>query len=565
MNVLANTNLKVNNDSHYGIIEKYKRLVSGKQKPYTFGYARLSREDDKEQNSLTNQKGIIRDFSISQGLDIVDIIEDDGVTGMTFDRDGLSLLKDLIDADLVDIIIIKDLSRLGRHKAYSALFLEYLNKKGIKILSATEGIDTSDENDDLLIGFKQIINEQYSKDLSRKIRSGFKQKQKERGVVIIPPFGYKKDKATGKVEIVEETANIVRYIYKLYIEEGLGANKIAAKLTAEGYKTPSQYQKELLGKSVPINKTTKTHMWYDNTITQILKNDAYIGNLRCNKNYKSTIYNVRKRLPEEEHIVHEDFYPPILDIQTWELAQAIRSNRAKNNVRASTNTRVHRYAGLLKCGDCGATFTAVRRESQKNGKYIEYVCNNYHRRGKDACPSHRIRESEIDDVVYSYLDRIKILAEENLLKVDEFIAKWNNRKREYDREIDRFKLEVNQLKEDVKQYAQQLARKLINEEIFKELTQDNNQKIDLLEKQIETLKEMIEINKDSRKGIKSSVQLLTDIVNNKELSDAHLQMLISVISITEDQDGKLNLDISLNTPFKYHASLAGYFTDPMHS
>lgn len=542
-------------------VEKYRKLLKDKKRPYVWGYARLSRDDDKEQNSLNNQKGIITDYANEKKYDLIDVIDDDNISGMTFDRDGISFLKDLIDQDLVDIILVKDLSRLGRHKAYSSLFIEYMNKVGVKVISIDENIDTSNENDDLLIGFKQIINEQYAKDISIKIRSGMKQKQKEKGLVIIPPFAYYKDKNTGTIGIIPECADIVRLIYKLYIE-GLGARKIATYLTENGYKTPSQYQKELLNKEIPQNKTKIAgSVWYDKTVDRILKSDCYIGTLRCGVSYKNMITKVSKRIDKEEHIIHENFFPTIIDKETWDLAQAIGKNRSKNNVRSSSNRKIHRYAGLLKCGDCNATFTAKKRSSKTN-EYIEYVCNTYHRHSKsEYCTSHRIKESELDEIVYSYLERIKVLAEENLLRVDEFIKEWNNKKRDYSKDIDRFKLEIMELKNDIKQYAQQLARKLIDEELFLDLTQDNNQKIDLIEKQIQTLEEMIEINKDAKKGIKSSVELLSKIVNEKELSNAHLQMLVDKILISEDEEGKLSIDITLNTPFKYHSSLVDYYTD----
>jgi len=554
INVFNNANILIKDDFAQDLT-KYQKILQYKQRPFVFGYARLSRDDDKEQNSLNNQKGIIRDYAIKNNYDIIDIIADDNVSGMTFDRDGISLLMNLIDAQLVDIILVKDLSRLGRHKAYSELFMQYAKMKNVRIISITENIDASDDKNDLVIGLKQIINEQYAKDISRKIRSGFKQKQKE-GLVIIPPFGYIKDKNTNKVVILEECANIVRLIYKLYTQQGMGAKKIARYLSEHNYKTPSTYQKELYNKSVPYTSTINTQFWNDRTVTEILKNDAYIGVLRCNKNYKSTIYKVRKRLPEEEHIVHENFYPPIVDRETWELAQSIRKNRVENNVRASKNSKIHRYAGLLKCGHCNATFVAKKR----NG-YIEYVCNTYHRRGKDYCSAHRIKESELDDIIYAYLERLKILAEENLLRVDEFIKEWSNRKKDYDKNIEKINLEIITLKEDIKNYAKQLARGLINEEIFKEMTNESNLKIEQLKEQLNSLQEMIEINKNMKKGIRKSVDILNDIVSHKELDDAHLRMLIERIIVHEHESAEFSLDIYLNMPFKYHASLAQYFTE----
>lgn len=150
-----------------------------------FGYVRLSRDEDKEQNSLTNQKDILLDFAQKNNYTINEMFEDDNVTGMTFDRPGLNELKNAIETNMDKygiLILVKDLSRLGRHKAYTALFLDELRSQDVMIYSVTENINNFNENDDLVIGIKQILNEQYTKDISRKVRSGFKQKQKKGGV-----------------------------------------------------------------------------------------------------------------------------------------------------------------------------------------------------------------------------------------------------------------------------------------------------------------------------------------------------------------------------------------------
>lgn len=422
---IYNTLLSDDNSINLNI---YKNKLQGQQRPYVFGYVRLSREGDKEKDSLSNQRSIIKDYALDNDYNLIDIIEDDGISGMTFDRQGISILKDLIDEKLIDIIIVKDLSRLGRHRTYSALFIDYLNQKDVKVISVTENIDTSNENDDALIGFKQILNEQYSRDLSKKIKAGMRQKQKDEGLVVIPPFGYIKNRSTNEIEIVEECADIVRLIYKLFIEENIGNNKIANYLTEQGYKTPSMYQKKHYNKDVPYNSTTKTSTWNDNTISKILRNDAYIGILRCNVETKSVINRTRRKTNEDEHIIHKGVYPTIIDQKTWDLAQSIIKNRAKGRSRNSANQKVHRYAGLLQCTDCKATFSAKRRKWKTN-PYVEYVCNTYHRRGKQYCTSHRIREERLDDIIYSYLDQFKMSAEENLLKADDLINNWIDRKK----------------------------------------------------------------------------------------------------------------------------------------
>lgn len=519
-----------------------------------YGYVRLSRDEDDEKNSLTNQKQILLDYAKSKNYKIIEIFEDDNISGMTFDREGLNKLKEVIELKKADIILVKDLSRIGRHKAYSALFLEFLRENNVKLISVTENIDSLNENDDILIGFKQILNEQYAKDISRKIRAGFKQKQKD-GLVIIPPFGYIKNRTTKQIEIFEECAEIVRLIYKLYID-GYGSKKIAQYLNEHKINTPAWYHKKLYNKTYHPGKQWVNKVWSDRTIQRIVSNDAYIGVLRCGVSTRSVIYKFKKDLPEEEHIIHENFYPPIIDKETWILAQKIRENRSNNNVRASCNSKIHRYAGLLMCKNCGASFVAKKR----NG-YIEYVCNAYHRFGKSVCTSHRINEDELDDKIYKYLIRLKEVAEDNLSKIDVFIKEWNYKKRNYAKKIEELKLKIIELKNETKEYAKQLARKIINEELFIELTQDNEKEIELLNEQIKTLQEMKQINDNAKLGIQHSIDMLNHIIDNKKLSNAHLQMLVNKIIIAEDENNMLDIEIILNMPFKHHLLLNNVYTE----
>jgi len=150
-------------------------------------YYRLSRDEDEELNSLTNQRKIIYDYAVAQGYDIVGESFDDNVSGMHFNREGIDKIYDAVEQGLVDAIVVKDLSRLGRHRTQTALFIDYLRENNVRVLSATENIDTFNENDDLIIGFKGLVNDFYARDGSRRVRAGYRQKQKD-GIVITPPF-----------------------------------------------------------------------------------------------------------------------------------------------------------------------------------------------------------------------------------------------------------------------------------------------------------------------------------------------------------------------------------------
>lgn len=217
-------------------------------------YGRLSRDEDAQLNSMQNQMKIIRNYAGEQGLTVVDEIFDDDITGMHFERPGIHRICQLVENECINAILVKDLSRLGRHKAQTIVFLEYLRKYGVRVISVSENIDSMDEEDELMIGFKQILNDYYSKDISRKIRSGYHQKQKD-GIIIVPPFGYFKDKNTHQLLIVPECAEIVRMIYRLYLE-GLGYKRISQHLNAHGYKSPAYYQYKLLGKQPGGRKTS---------------------------------------------------------------------------------------------------------------------------------------------------------------------------------------------------------------------------------------------------------------------------------------------------------------------
>ena len=158
-------------------------------------YYRLSRDEDEELNSLTNQRRIIYEFAQQKGFEIIGESFDDNVSGMHFHREGIDKIYEAVEVERIDAVVVKDLSRLGRHRTQTPLLIEYLRDNNVRVLSATENIDTFNENDDLIIGFKQLINDFYARDGSRKVRTGFRQKQKD-GIIMIAPFGYFKDKNT---------------------------------------------------------------------------------------------------------------------------------------------------------------------------------------------------------------------------------------------------------------------------------------------------------------------------------------------------------------------------------
>lgn len=240
-------------------------------------YARLSNDDDPAQNSLQNQQAICCAFAEKQGWTIAGSAADDNISGMSFSRRGLDTLTATLQVKQIDAVLVKDLSRLGRHRTQTALFIDYLREHQVRVISATEGVDTFRDEDDLIIGIRGLMNDYYAKDIGKKIRTGYRQKQKD-GIVITPPFGYWKDKNTGQIKIDAEAAVTVRHIYSLYLH-GCGQKEIARRLNSLGRKTPAQIRAERLGydSQKPHKTRDGQFLWTYASVKNVLAEEAYTG------------------------------------------------------------------------------------------------------------------------------------------------------------------------------------------------------------------------------------------------------------------------------------------------
>ena len=303
-------------------------------------YYRLSRDEDEEMNSLQNQRQILIDYAEQNGYEVVGESFDDNVSGMTFNRKGLGELEAALDEDKFDTVLVKDLSRLGRHRTQTALFIDHLRENNVKVISVTEGVDTTNENDDLLIGFKQIFNDFYAKDISKKVRAGVRQKQKN-GMVVNLPMGYYKDKNTDTVLVDEQAADIVREVFDKYIN-GFGLTTIARELNRRGIKSPEYFSHRKIG--AQRTQMCSKFLWTQTTVKRLLQNEIYTGTLVNHKTVTSKIYKTKNTVPHDEQYRHENFLPKIIDEQTWDKTQKLLEQRYHSNVRASNGRAIHRYA-----------------------------------------------------------------------------------------------------------------------------------------------------------------------------------------------------------------------------
>ena len=387
-------------------------------------YARLSNDDDREMNSLLNQREICQAFAEQHGYIIVGQSFDDNISGMSFDRRGLDELTAAVDADMIDAVIVKDLSRLGRHRTQTALFIDYLREHQVRVISATEGVDTFRDEDDLIIGVRGLMNDYYAKDIGKKIRAGYRQKQKD-GIVITPPFGYWKDKNTGQIRIDAEAAVTVQLIYSLYLQ-GCGQKEIARRLNAAGRKTPAQLQYERCGKRrQDIHKAKDgSYVWTYTSVKNILTDESYVGVLTNHR--KQMREGKTYAVPEAEQFRHEGVYPIIIQREDWGRVQELLNQNARKHPAPGNKAR-HRYAGLLACAECGNPFVPMIRYWRGNSR-VEYVCKGYQRNGKTYCASHRIHEETLDARVWELVSTARESRAEELKKLAQMQKMWALRK-----------------------------------------------------------------------------------------------------------------------------------------
>lgn len=423
-------------------------------------YARLSNDDDQEMNSLLNQQEICHGFAEQHGYIIVGQSSDDNVSGMKFNRRGLDELTAAVDAGKIDAVIVKDLSRLGRHRTQTALFIDYLREHQVRVISATEGIDTFRDEDDLIIGIRGLMNDYYARDISKKIRAGYRQKQRE-GIVITPPFGYRKDRNTNTIELHPEASETVRMVYSLYLQ-GHGQKEIARRLNALGRKTPAQLRAEQCDREVCAASKTKDgrYVWTYASVKNILVEETYTGVLI---NHRSeTNSGKAKRLEQAEWYRHANFFPVIIERDIWEKVQQKLKAQARP---ANGNKAKHRYAGLILCKECGSPFVPMIRY-WNDKRRVEYVCKGYHRNGKSYCSSHRIHEEVLDAAVQEYVQTMRVRMAEEQKELKQKQKMWALRKPVLDAHILSIQKRIQELEQEIDAIVMEKVSKISKYQIF---------------------------------------------------------------------------------------------------
>lgn len=457
-------------------------------------YLRLSRDDgDKEEsNSITGQRELLRDY-ISQHPELREyaVRVDDGFSGSTFERPSFQKMIEDVRAGRTDCIIVKDLSRFGRNYLDAGEYIEkifpFLGVRFIAVNDHYDSLGDKKSSDDLIIPFKNLINEAYCRDISVKIRSQLEIKRKNGQFLgSFAAFGYLKDPQNKNRLIVDEyAADIVRDIFRWKLE-GVSPQDIADALNKLGVLSPMEYKRSLGMKYTTSFKTNSKALWSAGTVIRILKNPIYTGVLVQGKETTPS-YKVHKRITKDqsEWVVTEDSHEAIISKIDFDSVQKVLKLDTRRSPDGET---VGLFSGMVFCGDCGASM--VRKTVPAGGrKYVYYVCSAH--KQEKSCSPHRMRDTVLEDIV---LDSLKqhireVVDMSELLSMTDTAPLRTARAQKVQRQLDKKHEEYEKLQKLLMSLYENLTDGIIDREEYKRLKQNFTLRAEETEKQMDALRD----------------------------------------------------------------------------
>ena len=497
-------------------------------------YIRLSKEDESEgpSQSVQNQESLLREFVQQHRLSVYDTYVDDGWSGTNFDRPSFQRMIADIEAKKVNMVITKDLSRLGRDYIMTGHYMErYFPEHRVRYISLLDGIDTGvDSTANDITPFRAIMNDMYAKDISKKIKSVKRDKQRK-GQFIggKPVYGYKMHPTEkNKIVIDEEVAPIVRRIFALALS-GMSCRNIATLLNQEGVPTPATYANLPVAKPGPY-----TGLWSSERISDMLQNETYIGNMVQGRSVKIS-YKSKKCLRQDpaNWVVVEGTHEPLVDAETF------RKVRMLVNSRKHTRSRTYDFLlkGLIFCHECGYPLAVLNRKNARGEDVLYFVCRTYQRFTKaGVCTCHSIKEKTVTDAVIAKVREVcqAYLNPDELFPVAREAVENARKQSGLEMELQTLQSKIDSLTANLdRMYTDRLSGLLPEEDfqrIFnrvkldRELLEEKRQELELRKKSPapsedrarELVQRFIETAGESRELLVSLIELL-ELTENKEV------------------------------------------------
>ena len=496
-------------------------------------YIRLSKEDETEgpSQSVTNQESLLKEFAQRQHLSVHDIYVDDGWSGTNFERPDFQRMIGDIEAKKVNMVITKDLSRLGRDYIMTGHYMErYFPEHRVRYISLLDGIDTGvDSTANDITPFRAIMNDMYAKDISKKIKSVKRDKQRK-GQFIggKPMYGYKMHPTEkNRIVIDEEVAPIVRRIFKMALS-GMSCRKIAATLNDEKVPTPATYCGWKVGTPGPY-----TGLWSSERISEMLKNETYIGNMVQGRMVKIS-YKSKKCLRQapEDWVVVKGTHEPLVDQETFRKVQMLV------NSRKHTRSRTYDFLlkGLLFCHECGYQMSVINRKNAAGEDRLFFVCRTYQRFTKaGVCTCHSIKEETVNEAVLSKIRDVchAYLNPELLQPIAEKVLENNRKEGQCEAEIQLLQSKISNLTANLDRMYMDRINGLLSESDFQRVYNKTKMERNALEHRLEGLRVQKEQPANTTDKARALVQRF---MNSAFTSREVLVSLVERIELTENKE-----------------------------
>ena len=513
--------------------------MSNQTEKITALYCRLSQEDENkgDSNSIQNQRAILEKYAKDNGFENIQVFIDDGYSGVSFNRPDFQRLLEMMEQGKVSTLITKDLSRLGRNYIEVGNYTEMLFPRwNVRYIAVNDNYDSLYSEGNEFAPFKNLFNEWFARDTSKKIRAVVKAKA-ERGERVSTqiPYGYKKDPdIKGHLLIDEETAPIVRRIFEL-CAQGMGPTNIGNVLSKDMVFKPTFYRYHRQGVYGTITDTDKPYGWTSETVSDILRNEVYLGHtINCRTRVISYKDKRQVDVPKSEQYRFENTHEAIIDQETWDAVQKVREGKRRRNNMGELD----KYSGLLYCSDCGSKLYFVRGKSIKPSDY-NFICSRYRKHiGEQLCTAHRIREVALDEIILEEIRRITYYARTKTREFVEFINKKSSSENRREltaktnelAKLEKRDAELNTLFKRL--YEDNVLGKITNEQ-FRMLSDGYNAEQRTIAEQIPILQKQIEDLKASSTNVERFVTISNKYTDLQDLTPEILRTFIDKIVIHE--------------------------------
>lgn len=507
------------------------RQYNSQDEKWTALYVRLSRDDENEgdSNSIAHQIEILTKYAKDHGITNYKVYKDDGYSGTSFKRPGFQEMMADIEAGLVGMVVVKDMSRFGRNYLEVGMYTEIrFPEMGVRFIAVNDGVDSNDQMGNDFTPFRNIINEWYAKDTSKKIRAVFRNKgMSGQRLSTNAPYGYTR-KEDGHLLVDEETAPAVKLIFQLCVE-GNGPGKIARMLKERGIPTPGTIEFRRTGRTRNYHPDNPCR-WTSDTIANILGQDAYLGRTT---NFKTTrlSYKSKKTIENtpDKWVVFEGTHEAIIDKDTWDAVQKIREQRR----RPTKMGELGMFSGLAYCADCGAKLYHCRTTTWTHEQEC-YTCANY--RTKKQCSAHYIRAVVLEQLVLQNLQRVVAYAQED---EDEFVRRVMENKaaiqrteqEQAKRKLEKQERRINELDAIIQRLYEDRVVGTLSAERFAKLSDGYEKEQTVLTQSAEELRSVVTAAEAQTVNINSFLKIVKKYTEPTELTPALLREFVGKIVV----------------------------------